>query len=169
MVGDGPDCRALAQISRTLGWECRRVEHASELSGPYDDWTVALVKTHNDGRDFAALRVLLPLNLRYVGLLGPRRRRQQLLGDFLDTGVSVSENFFAPAIVASRYGGILGTQALFSDRYLPRLRALSADAGARSILKESPNAITAVDLPDALVDIDSEADWKNFQCEQAKA
>ncbi len=56
-----------------------------------------LIKTHNFGRDFAALRFLLPLGLRYVGLIGPRRRREHLLGDLLDSGVSVTENLFSPA------------------------------------------------------------------------
>ena len=97
VIGDGPDCVALRQFSSALGWSWRQVENASQLRGGYDEWTAALVKTHNFGRDFAALRALLPMGLRYVGLLGPRRRREQLLGDLLDTGVQVSENLFAPA------------------------------------------------------------------------
>ncbi|PYK88061.1 MAG: hypothetical protein DME40_13140 [Verrucomicrobia bacterium] len=35
--------------------------------------------THNFGRDFLALDRLLPLQLRYVGLLGPRKRHAELL------------------------------------------------------------------------------------------
>ena len=34
---------------------------------------------HNFGRDFLALDRLLPLQLRYVGLLGPRKRHAELL------------------------------------------------------------------------------------------
>jgi xanthine dehydrogenase accessory factor len=57
--------------------------------------------THNFGRDLLALDRLLPLPLRYVGLLGPRKRYAELLArlseyrplDF-ESGV---RNLFAPA------------------------------------------------------------------------
>ena len=55
------------------------------------------MKSHNYGRDFVALQKLLPLNLRYVGLIGPRKRRDQLLDDLLDLGVTINAGFFAPA------------------------------------------------------------------------
>lgn len=97
IVGDGPDSVALHAISETLGWIVRPIESAGELEGSYDEWTAAVVKTHNYGRDFAALRTLLPLGLRYIGLIGPRARREQLLGDLLDTGIAGGPNLFAPA------------------------------------------------------------------------
>jgi xanthine/CO dehydrogenase XdhC/CoxF family maturation factor len=97
VVGDGPESTALRNISEALGWSVLPIESATELRGSYDEWTAAIVKTHNYGRDFAALHALLPLDLRYVGLLGPRRRRDQLLGDLLDTGLEISANLFAPA------------------------------------------------------------------------
>lgn len=96
-VGDGPDSNALHALAETLGWPVRLIESADELDAHYDEWTAAIVKTHNYGRDFAALRTLLPLGLRYVGLIGPRARREQLLGDLLDTGIAVGPNLFAPA------------------------------------------------------------------------
>jgi xanthine/CO dehydrogenase XdhC/CoxF family maturation factor len=57
--------------------------------------------THNFGRDLLALDRLLPLQLRYVGLLGPRKRHAELLArlseyrplDF-ETGI---RNLYAPA------------------------------------------------------------------------
>jgi xanthine/CO dehydrogenase XdhC/CoxF family maturation factor len=67
------------------------------LSIEPDEWTAAIVKSHNYGRDFAALQELLPLDLRYVGLIGPRKRRNQLLGGLLDLGVTINAGFFAPA------------------------------------------------------------------------
>ena len=56
-----------------------------------------MIATHNYGRDCAALRHLLPLGLRYLGVIGPRRRRDELLVDVLDTGISVESDLFAPA------------------------------------------------------------------------
>jgi xanthine/CO dehydrogenase XdhC/CoxF family maturation factor len=40
---------------------------------------------------------LLPLGLAYVGLLGPRRRREELLVDVIDSGASLNSELYAPA------------------------------------------------------------------------
>ncbi|HEX8078420.1 MAG TPA: XdhC family protein, partial [Chthoniobacterales bacterium] len=40
---------------------------------------------------------LLKLNLSYVGLLGPRKRRDQLLNAVLDEGIAIEAEVFAPA------------------------------------------------------------------------
>jgi xanthine dehydrogenase accessory factor len=97
LLGDGPDSSPLADMAGILGWSVKAMDNASELDGTYDGWTAAVVKTHNYGRDFAALRALFSLDLRYIGLMGPRARREQLIGDLLDTGVVPSANLFAPA------------------------------------------------------------------------
>ncbi|HSI10640.1 MAG TPA: XdhC family protein [Chthoniobacter sp.] len=97
VIGEGPDSGALRGLGGTLGWSVVQLENATELRSEYDEWTAAVVKTHNYGRDCAALRALLPLGLHYIGLLGPRRRRDQLLGDILDSGVAVDGNIFGPA------------------------------------------------------------------------
>ena len=97
IIGAGPDSAALRHLAETLGWLVRLIDGDRPLASAYDPWTAAVVKTHNYGRDFAALRALLPLGLPYVGLLGPRARREQLLGDLLDTGLAHGDNFFAPA------------------------------------------------------------------------
>jgi xanthine/CO dehydrogenase XdhC/CoxF family maturation factor len=56
---------------------------------------------HNFGRDLLALDRLLPFRLRYVGLLGPRKRHAELLARLseyrpleVDAG---GRNLFAPA------------------------------------------------------------------------
>jgi xanthine dehydrogenase accessory factor len=93
--GEGPDSHPLRQLCHVLGWIVVEAQHDTLV--PTDTWTAAIVKSHNYGRDFADLRKLLPLNLRYVGLIGPRKRRDQLLHDLLDVGVSMNAGFFAPA------------------------------------------------------------------------
>ena len=97
IFGGGPDSASLYLLADSLGWQTFEVADANELSIEPDAWTAAIVKFHNYGRDFAALRKLLPLDLRYVGLIGPRKRRNQLLGDLLELGVTINAGFFAPA------------------------------------------------------------------------
>jgi xanthine/CO dehydrogenase XdhC/CoxF family maturation factor len=97
VVGGGRDSATLHLFSKSLGWETLDIVDANELPIVPDKWTAAIVKSHNYGHDFAALQKLLPLDLRYVGLIGPRKRRNQLLSDLLDLGVTINAGFFAPA------------------------------------------------------------------------
>jgi xanthine/CO dehydrogenase XdhC/CoxF family maturation factor len=97
VFGEGPDTASLHFLADSLGWETFEIADANDLSIEPDSWTAAVVKSHNYGRDFTALQKLLPLNLRYVGLIGPRKRRNQLLGDLLELGITINAGFFAPA------------------------------------------------------------------------
>jgi xanthine dehydrogenase accessory factor len=93
ILGDGPDSAALQKMCTLLGWEGCEVSDPRTLAFEPDHWTAALIKSHNFGRDFVALARLLPLNLRYVGLIGPKKRRDELL----QIGVAINAGFFAPA------------------------------------------------------------------------
>ena len=86
--------RAFAEI---LGWDISEIDQAADLASQVDSRTAAIVKSHNYGRDFAALCQLLKLDLPYVGLLGPRKRRDQLLNAVLDEGIAIAAEIFAPA------------------------------------------------------------------------
>jgi xanthine/CO dehydrogenase XdhC/CoxF family maturation factor len=97
IVGAGPDAVALCSQAQLLGWETLALESIADWSGEFDARTAAVIATHNYGRDCAALRHLLPLGLRYVGLIGPRRRRDELLIDVLDSGADLKSQLFAPA------------------------------------------------------------------------
>jgi xanthine/CO dehydrogenase XdhC/CoxF family maturation factor len=97
VLGDGLDSRPLRSFGQLLGWDVMEFDDPNLLSLDRDDWTAAIVKSHNYGRDFVALQKLLPLNLRYVGLIGPRRRRDQLMNALLDLGITINAGFFAPA------------------------------------------------------------------------
>jgi xanthine/CO dehydrogenase XdhC/CoxF family maturation factor len=81
LFGTGPEIEPITQLAGNLGWLAERFGHPSELAEDFrpDAQTAAIVMTHNFGRDLLALDRLLPLQLRYVGLLGPRKRHAELL------------------------------------------------------------------------------------------
>jgi xanthine dehydrogenase accessory factor len=136
LFGTGPEIEPIAQLSGNLGWVAERFGHPSELAEDFrsDAQTAALVMTHNFGRDLLALDRLLPLQLRYVGLLGPRKRHAELLArlseyrplDFnaefktlfapagLDIGSEAPEEIAlsmvseVAAVLSGRRGGFLG-------------------------------------------------------------
>jgi len=97
IFGEGPDSIPLRSFAEILGWSVIEVDQPLDLPARVDERTAAVVKSHNYGRDFAGLRHLLQLDLRYVGLLGPRKRRDQLLSALLDDGIALEAEFFAPA------------------------------------------------------------------------
>jgi xanthine dehydrogenase accessory factor len=103
LFGTGPEIEPITQLAANLGWLIERFDHPSELPDDFraDDQTAALVMTHNFGRDLLALDRVLPLQLRYVGLLGPRKRHVELVARLsqyrpLDFEAGV-RNLFAPA------------------------------------------------------------------------
>jgi len=97
IFGDGPDNAPLGSLGEVLGWEVIQIVDPNSFSSEADERTAAVVKSHNYGRDFVALTELLPLGLRYVGLIGPRKRRDQLTNELLEHGVAINAGFFAPA------------------------------------------------------------------------
>ncbi|MBI4194077.1 MAG: XdhC family protein [Betaproteobacteria bacterium] len=122
VFGAGHDAMPFVRLARELGWHVTVVDHrpayataerfplADEviLSSPDEmparvslgNDTLALVMTHNYLRDLKLLATLLPSPVRYVGLLGPRKRADQLLADLEQQGVQVTraqaERFYAP-------------------------------------------------------------------------
>ncbi len=103
LFGTGPEIEPLTQLAGNLGWEVERFGHPSELGEDFrpDAQTAALIMNHNFGRDLLALDCLLRFQLRYVGLLGPRKRHAELLaglGEYrpLDFNAG-ARNLFAPA------------------------------------------------------------------------
>ena len=103
LFGSGPEIEPLAQLAENLGWVVEHFSHPSELDEHFrpDAQTAALVMNHNFGRDLLALDRLLPLRLRYVGLLGPRKRHAELmtrLSEYRPLNFDTAmKNLFAPA------------------------------------------------------------------------
>jgi len=87
LFGEHFDVHLIQELASFLGWEAAIW---SDLHGiPKGDLrTAAVVMSHNFGRDLAALKHLFADQFGYVGLLGPRRRKQQLINYLIEEGYS---------------------------------------------------------------------------------
>jgi xanthine dehydrogenase accessory factor len=85
IFGDYFDVEAVAYLGDYLGWQVEVVTNADELSSG-DARTACVVMSHHFGRDIAALKQVFAGNYGYVGLLGPRRRKQLLMSQLIDEG-----------------------------------------------------------------------------------
>lgn len=103
LFGAGDDAVPVAELAKYLGWRVsvldgrghyarrEKFPQADELIGrpvaesaaaiAADAWTVAVLMTHSYSQDLEALRELSSKRLRYLGILGPRKRSWQLLAD----------------------------------------------------------------------------------------
>ena len=105
LFGTGPEIEPITQLAATLGWIIHRFGHPSELAQDFrsDTHTAAVVMNHNFGRDLLSLYRLLPLQLRYIGLLGPKKRYAEILAQLGEYAVidfnpqCFRGNLFAPA------------------------------------------------------------------------
>jgi xanthine/CO dehydrogenase XdhC/CoxF family maturation factor len=97
VIGGGHDAFPFRPLCELLGWQFVEAASIDDAPQNFDSWTAAIVKTHHYGRDFAALQKLVPRGLRYLGLIGPRRRRDQLLADLVDITGPIDAELFAPA------------------------------------------------------------------------
>jgi xanthine/CO dehydrogenase XdhC/CoxF family maturation factor len=117
VFGAGHDAMPVVRLAKDMGWHVTLVDHRpayataerfpeadrivvgtpSETLGrlTLDSDTLALVMTHNYLRDLELLEHLLPSPVRYLGLLGPRRRTDQILGDLKEKGRSPADDQLA--------------------------------------------------------------------------
>jgi xanthine dehydrogenase accessory factor len=65
----------------------------ADLSG----YEAAIVMSHHLATDRVYLRALAGSGIPYVGLLGPRRRREQLLADLGEAGEALARRLHGPA------------------------------------------------------------------------
>ena len=126
IAGDGPDSLPLASIARTMGWKVMPVREPGEVFA--DARTIAVVKTHNYGRDFAFLRALLPLDLLYIGLVGSKKRKEQLVAALIDLGADLDQT-----------RSIHGPAGLDIGSATPEEIALSIVAEVQAVLAARPH------------------------------
>jgi xanthine/CO dehydrogenase XdhC/CoxF family maturation factor/CTP:molybdopterin cytidylyltransferase MocA len=113
IFGAGHDAVPLVHLAKELGWHVTLVDprpgYATRMRFPsadalivcppeevlarveIDRRTVAAIMTHNYLHDLELLRTLLPTPLRYIGILGPKRRTRRLLDDIQENGLALRE------------------------------------------------------------------------------
>lgn len=99
IFGAGDDAQPLVEFAAALGWHVIVADGRSQLlrherfpqaaqvitlgnalGGPQAN-DAAVIMTHSYEQDREALRALLPLGIRYLGILGPRARTGRLAGE----------------------------------------------------------------------------------------
>jgi xanthine dehydrogenase accessory factor len=114
VFGAGNDAIPLVQMAAVLGWHTTvidgRTNYAESNRFPLakrvllakpdqalsmvntDSRTVAVLMTHNYNYDLAMLRQLLPMQLTYVGSLGPKKKLQRMLDELQNEGLSYTSD-----------------------------------------------------------------------------
>lgn len=109
VFGDWPDAQAVAKIAGVMGWDVVAfdasspgfsIESALKDIAP-DKLTAAMVMTHNFARDTLLLKHLLKLPYGYVGLIGSRKRREEVSNELAAEGdmvlIDALDQLFCPA------------------------------------------------------------------------
>jgi xanthine dehydrogenase accessory factor len=121
IFGAGNDAIPLVKFAAVLGWHIILVDGRANyavanrfplaeriiIAKPeqalsqlvFDERTVVILMTHNYNYDQAMLRQLLPLQLPYVGALGPKKRLNRMLDELRGEGVNIT-----PGQLKSVYG-----------------------------------------------------------------
>jgi len=112
IIGAGNDVFPLVDMAEVLGWETRVVDGRASYASrdrfakscqvlvskpenvldqiPVDQYTVFLLMTHNYNYDLAMLKALLNRKLMYLGVLGPKKKMDRMLGDLALEGIHPS-------------------------------------------------------------------------------
>ena len=112
LFGAGDDAQPLARLGKELGWHVTIadpraafatqerfptadrivVAPAAELAAKSEAETdaLAVVMTHHYVHDVPVIRDLAPRGLRYLGLLGPKKRSEKILGDLGAEGLALT-------------------------------------------------------------------------------
>ncbi len=122
IFGAGRDTLPVAELAKALGWrvtifDCRGNEASKQRFAMadeviltrreiihqqlcLDDYTIAVVMTHNYLDDLEILKVLIPSNIKYLGCLGSKQRIAKLLEDLHAQGVKYTlvqlQKLYAP-------------------------------------------------------------------------
>jgi len=117
LAGAGNDVIPLVDMAQTLGWETTVVDGRPALAKAdrfatgcrvmlakpesmidqlsIDHRTFFVLMTHNYNYDKAMMRALLERDVRYIGMLGPRKKLERMLDEFSKEGLKITESQLA--------------------------------------------------------------------------
>ena len=157
IIGAGNDVVPLVDMADILGWEITvvdgRANYAKKerftsacqvlVSKPeqvldqieIDERTVFLLMTHNYNYDVALLKQLLQKNVSYIGMLGPKKKRERILGEFKDEGLAFTEQQLS--VLHSPVGLDIGaeTSEEIAVSILAEIKAFFANKDVQSLRK----------------------------------
>ncbi len=117
LLGGGPEVPPLLRIAATLGWHSVVVEHRGRFLGSrldqadqviearpgqgppqvqLSEFDAVICMSHLYAEDLAALRLLAVSPVPWIGLLGPKLRREALLGDLGPLADALHDRLHAP-------------------------------------------------------------------------
>jgi xanthine/CO dehydrogenase XdhC/CoxF family maturation factor len=113
IIGAGNDVIPVVEMAEILGWETTVVDGRANYATPnrftsacqvlvakpeealekiaIDDLTFFLLMTHNYNYDMAMLRQLLYKKVTYIGMLGPRKKKENMLKELKEAGLEYSD------------------------------------------------------------------------------
>lgn len=114
IIGAGNDVIPLTRIAAVLGWDISVIDGRHNYALPerfpaankvivakpeqvlqhveLNSWTAFVLMTHNYNYELNLLKELLPLNLPYIGVLGPKKKMERMLAELEDNGTEISAN-----------------------------------------------------------------------------
>ncbi len=117
IFGAGNDVVPLVQMAQVLGWQTTVADARPAQTGyknfesifqvpisnpgkilekiEVDDYTCFLLMTHNFNYDKSMLKQLLPQQVRYIGMLGPEKKKQRILQELREEGMAFSQEQLA--------------------------------------------------------------------------
>jgi xanthine/CO dehydrogenase XdhC/CoxF family maturation factor len=157
IIGAGNDVIPLVDMADILGWETTvidgRANYAKKerftsacqvlVSKPeqvfdqveIDERTIFLLMTHNYNYDKAMLKQLLQKNITYIGMLGPKKKRERILDEFKDEGLVFTEQQLS--VLHSPVGLDIGaeTSEEIALSILAEIKAFFANKDVQSLRK----------------------------------
>jgi xanthine dehydrogenase accessory factor len=155
IIGAGNDVMPVVDIANILGWETTvvdgRANYAKKerfisacqvlISKPeqaleqiaIDEHTVFLLMTHNYNYDMAMLKQLLQKNISYIGMLGPKKKRERMLNELKEEGLVFTEQQLS--VLHSPVGLDIGaeTSEEIAVSILAEIKALFAGKDVQSL------------------------------------
>ena len=155
IIGAGNDVVPVVNMAEILGWETTvvdgRANYAKKerfvsacqvlVSKPeqaleqieIDEHTVFLLMTHNYNYDMAMLKQLLQKNIVYIGMLGPKKKRERMLNELKDEGLIFTDQQLS--VLHSPVGLDIGaeTSEEIAVSILAEIKALFAGKDVQSL------------------------------------